>query len=218
MNHAEVGAAAAVLLSPAAVWLIRLRLWRARLLRRSPGRMALPPGSFMPALRVGSGRGPTLRTALRGATSERVEHATGSTCPGRPITRIIEYRNERALRSPPPTFRPNWPRTFGRFLGKRRRTRHPQDRALEESRKCLILFGLARFDVEALWTAKCRGNSGQCASDTRCGNVDQHRHTDVHGAAAPLSSPGRPRCTGRKDRFLRVRRGTRPRSPQTSPR
>jgi hypothetical protein len=47
---------------------------------RSPGRMAIPPGSSMGALRVGSGRGPTLRTAPRGARSGRMKHATGFIC------------------------------------------------------------------------------------------------------------------------------------------
>ena len=50
---------------------------------RSPGRMAIPPGSSIRALRVGSGRGPTVRTALRGAKSEWMKHATGFTCPSR---------------------------------------------------------------------------------------------------------------------------------------
>jgi len=59
------------------------RLGEVRPQRSSPGRMAVPPGSFTQALRVGSGRGPILRTALRGATSERVKHATGFTFPGR---------------------------------------------------------------------------------------------------------------------------------------
>jgi len=47
---------------------------------RSPGRMAIPPGSSLRALRVGSGRGPTVRTAPRGARSGRMKHATGFTC------------------------------------------------------------------------------------------------------------------------------------------
>src|SRR2546426_2183741 len=42
--------------------------------------MAIPPGSSIRALRVRSGRGPTVRTALRGARSERMKHATGFTC------------------------------------------------------------------------------------------------------------------------------------------
>jgi hypothetical protein len=50
---------------------------------RSPGRMAIPPGSSIRALRVRSGRGPTFRTAPRGARSGRVEHATGFTCSSR---------------------------------------------------------------------------------------------------------------------------------------
>lgn len=69
--------------------------------------MAVPPGSSMQALRVGSGRGPTLRTALRGATSERVVHATGPTCSGRVITRFIDDRSERAPQSSPLPSRPN---------------------------------------------------------------------------------------------------------------
>ena len=47
---------------------------------RSPGRMAIPPGSSIRALRVRSGRGPTVRTAPRGARSEWMKHATGFTC------------------------------------------------------------------------------------------------------------------------------------------
>ena len=47
---------------------------------RSPGRMAIPPGSSIRALRVRSGRGPTVRTALRGARSEWMKHATGFIC------------------------------------------------------------------------------------------------------------------------------------------
>jgi hypothetical protein len=50
---------------------------------RSPSRMAIQPGSSIRALRVGSGRGPTFRTAPRGARSGRMKHATGFTCPGR---------------------------------------------------------------------------------------------------------------------------------------
>ena len=50
---------------------------------RSPGRMAVPPGSSVRALRVGSGRGPTVRTAPRGAKSGRMKHATGFTCSSR---------------------------------------------------------------------------------------------------------------------------------------
>ena len=50
---------------------------------RSPGRMAIPPGSSMGALRVRSGRGPTFRTAPRGAKSGRMKHATGFTCSSR---------------------------------------------------------------------------------------------------------------------------------------
>src|SRR4051812_35363533 len=45
--------------------------------------MAIPPGSSMGALRVGSGRGPTVRTAPRGAKSGWMKHATGFTCPSR---------------------------------------------------------------------------------------------------------------------------------------
>jgi len=50
---------------------------------RSPGRMAIPPGSSVRALRVGSGRGPTLRTAPRGARSGWMKHATGFICSSR---------------------------------------------------------------------------------------------------------------------------------------
>ena len=53
---------------------------RGRALVRSPGRMAIPPGSSIRALRVRSGRGPTFRTAPRGARSGRMKHATGFIC------------------------------------------------------------------------------------------------------------------------------------------
>src|SRR5207237_3054378 len=43
--------------------------------------MAILPGSSMGALRVGSGRGPTVRTAPRGARSGWMKHATGFICP-----------------------------------------------------------------------------------------------------------------------------------------
>ena len=56
---------------------------RGRALVRSPGRMAIPPGSSIRALRVRSGRGPTFRTAPRGARSGRMKHATGFTCSSR---------------------------------------------------------------------------------------------------------------------------------------
>src|SRR5574338_320924 len=42
--------------------------------------MAIPPGSSLLALRVRPSRGPAVHTALRGARSERVRHATGLTC------------------------------------------------------------------------------------------------------------------------------------------
>jgi len=85
----------------ATVWLIAVREGEERPQCWFPGRMAVPPGSSMQALRVGSGRGPILRTALRGATSERVAHATGSTCSDRVITRFSDVRSERAPRSSP---------------------------------------------------------------------------------------------------------------------
>ena len=48
---------------------------------RFPGRMAVPPGSSLPALRVRSGRGPTTRKAPRGARSGWMKRATGFTRP-----------------------------------------------------------------------------------------------------------------------------------------
>ena len=48
---------------------------------RFPGRMAVPPGSSLPALRVRSSRGPTVRKAPRGAKSGWMKRATGFTCP-----------------------------------------------------------------------------------------------------------------------------------------
>lgn len=47
---------------------------------RSPEWMAIRSGSLIRALRVGSGRGPTLRTAPRGARSGWVKRATGFPC------------------------------------------------------------------------------------------------------------------------------------------
>ena len=63
----------------------------------SPGRMAIPPGSSMRALRVGSGRGPTFRTAPRGAGSGRMKHATGFTC--------LSRSDHQDLREPEPWLR-----------------------------------------------------------------------------------------------------------------
>jgi hypothetical protein len=72
----------------------------------SPGRMAIPPGSSERALRVGSGRGPTVRTAPRGARSGWVKHATGFTCPSGVTTGIDERLSPWLRRHSPPISRP----------------------------------------------------------------------------------------------------------------
>ena len=105
------GIAAAVLLSPATGWLIRRSGGRGEALDCDPqARMAILPGSSMRALRVGSGRGPTLRTAPRGAESGWVKHATGSTCPGGVTTRINERLSPWLRRHSPPISHPGPPR------------------------------------------------------------------------------------------------------------
>jgi hypothetical protein len=73
----------------------------------SPGRMAIPPGSSERALRVGSGRGPTVRTAPRGARSGWVKHATGFTCPSGVTTGIDECLSPWLRRHSPPISRPS---------------------------------------------------------------------------------------------------------------
>ena len=72
-----------VLLPAATAWTVTPAggHWELRL--PSPSGLAGPQGSPVRALRVGSGRGPTLRTAPRGARSEWVKHATGFTCSSR---------------------------------------------------------------------------------------------------------------------------------------
>jgi hypothetical protein len=54
----------------------------------SPDRMAIPSGSLLRALRVGSSRGSTLRTAPRGAGSGWMKRATGFIRPHGVITGI----------------------------------------------------------------------------------------------------------------------------------
>ncbi len=140
-EHAEVGAFAAVLLSPATVG-CSPRLGEERPQRESPGRMAVPPGSFTQALRVGSGRGPILRTALRGATSERVRHATGPTFPGR-----CDHQDQRSPEgaSPPnisPDISPGMSPPSRTPVRSPTEATHSQSTYCKKSRKCLIFFGL----------------------------------------------------------------------------
>ena len=147
----------AVLLPPAAAGTGSSTVRRVEELRhRSPNGLAGPQGSPMRALRVGSGRGPTLRTALRGATSERVEHATGSICPGRVITRITDAWDERAPPTSPLPNRPNCRRVEAAPERSRRNATHHQDREVEKSRKCLIFFGL-----RCVCVGEC-GGASQC--------------------------------------------------------
>jgi hypothetical protein len=140
-EHAEVGAFAAVLLSPATVG-CSPRLGEERPQRLSPGRMAVPPGSLTQALRVGSGRGPTFRTAPRGATSERVRHATGLTFPGR-----CDHQDQRSPggASPPnisPDISPGMSPPSRTPVRSPTEATHPQNMGCKKSRKCLIFFGL----------------------------------------------------------------------------
>jgi hypothetical protein len=141
--------------------------------------MAVPPGSFTQALRVGSGRGPTLRTALRGARSERVEHATGSICSGRVITRLIDARDVRAPQSSP---LPNLP-NCRRLQEAPERSRYGSD-ALPRyaQRKTAQVPDFLRFTallMGTLWRAKSRSMNGQRGPDTHCGNVNPHGHMQV---------------------------------------
>ena len=73
----------------------------------SPGRMAIPPGSSLRALRVGSGRGPISRTAFRCAASGRMERATGSINPTGVTTGICKRLSPWLRRRSPPIFRPD---------------------------------------------------------------------------------------------------------------
>jgi hypothetical protein len=72
-----------VLLPAATAWTVTPAggHWELRL--PSPSDLAGSQGSPVRALRVGSGRGPTLRTARRGATSAWMRRATGLTCSSR---------------------------------------------------------------------------------------------------------------------------------------
>ena len=86
----EVGARWPPFFSHLPPWLFAAREGVVRPRLRSPGRMAIPPGSSMRALRVGSGRGPTPRTASRGARSGWMERATGSIRPSRSDHRDLQ--------------------------------------------------------------------------------------------------------------------------------
>ena len=148
-----------------------------------PGRMAIPPGSFTPALRLGSGRGPTLRTALRGATSERVEHATGSTCPGRVITRIISVEGERAPLTPPLPNRPNCRRLQAAPERSRYECNAPLRYGAAEIAQVPDFLRFTPLGAAQMWRAKSCSLSHQQRSDTHCGNVNPHGHI-------PNSGPG----------------------------
>src|ERR1043166_1644945 len=145
--------------------------------------MAVPPGSSTPALRFGSGRGPTLRTAPRGATSERMEHATGSICPGRVITRINDAEGERAPRTPPLPNRPN----CRRFQEAPERSRYERDAPPRYRRPEISqvpdFLRFTQLLVGSMWRAKSRSLSHQHRSDTYCGNVNPHPRTQVDAAS-----------------------------------
>src|SRR3990170_2994463 len=142
--------------------------------------MAVPPGSFTHALRVGSGRGPTLRTALRGAKSERVEHATGPTCPGRCDHQDQRSRERASAPLISPDMSPGLSLSVRSFGEKPLKTAtHHQDTASTKSRKCLIFFGLRDWEVGLLWTGKSVSSIGNHGFDTPSGNVNQHVNTDI---------------------------------------
>jgi len=152
--------------------------------------MAVPPGSFTQALRVGSGRGPTLRTALRGARSERVEHATGSICSGRVITRLIDDRDVRAPQSSP---LPNLP-NCRRLQEAPERSRYGSDaHPRYAGDKIAQVPDFLRFTpllVGTLWSGKSRSLKTQRSPDTYCGNVNPHRHMQVGAWSGPFFYSG----------------------------
>ena len=86
---AEGGACAAVLLLVAAGGRAA-REGESGPRHRSPGRMAVPPGSSLPALRVRPSRGSTVHRAPRGARSGWMRHATGLTCSSGVTTGIVD--------------------------------------------------------------------------------------------------------------------------------
>src|SRR5262245_23763034 len=141
--------------------------------------MAVPPGSFTQALRVGSGRGPTLRTALRGATSERVKHATGFTFSGR-----CDHQDHQSPggASPPkisPDMSPEMSPPSRISVRSPTEAARQQDSKQEKPRKRLSFFGLRDFRVQTLWRANSRNYSEQRHYDTSSGNVNQHAHIGV---------------------------------------
>ena len=142
---------------------------------KSPGRMAVPPGSSLPALRVRSSRGPIVRGAPRGARSGWMRHATGLTRLSEVTTGINDCPCPWKPGQSPPISRPD-------RLPLAVPTRKPahvtncviQDRHLRKSRKCLISFGLR----DSVWTrcgasSHCGGGILGCSS-TKCGNVNPH--------------------------------------------
>jgi hypothetical protein len=180
--------------------------------------MAVPPGSFTQALRVGSGRGPTLRTALRGARSERVEHATGSICSGRVNTRLIDGRDVRAPQSSPLPNLPNCRRlqeapVRSHYGG----DAHPKYRCGKIAQVPEFLR-FTMFPVGTLWRGKSRSLNSQWSPDTRCGNVNPHRHMQVGAWGEASNSPIRPRYTGTRALDRVRRKGHRPSSRRTIPR
>lgn len=101
----------------------------------------------MRALRVGSSRGPTLRTARRGARSAWTRHATGLVGPSDVATRIIGRLSPCAsAASPRSSLRTRSPKAW---LRQRVPTLPLCDAAkyrdLREARKCRYLFGLRHF-------------------------------------------------------------------------
>src|SRR4051812_11854384 len=136
--------------------------------------MAILSGSSMRALRVGSGRGPTLRTAPRGAESGWVKHATGFTCPSR-----SDHRDQRtpeplvasALSPDIPlelaSRSPLKPGVAARILKQWHKDRHQRLR-----RKCLSFFGLHGSELIGCGKLTYSYHAAYPCSSTECGYVN----------------------------------------------
>jgi len=178
--------------------------------------MAVPPGSSMRALRVGSGRGPTLRTALRGARSERAKRATGF-ARIESLGRRDHRTPTRGVPAPPPRTRLAPTSRHPAETGSSGLA--PRNRALNivrdiRSRKCPYLFGLHQSAAGAMWTNKLRSRRHLPLLSTACGDVHFKLSTPTYPA---IRIPGPPRCTGSSARPRSARRGSRPRSRRTTP-
>lgn len=88
---------------------MRPREGRRELRLPSPSSLAGPLGSPVRALRVGSGRGPTLRTARRGAGSAWTRHATGLADSSRSVHPDQRTPEPLVRRRSPRNFRSNSP-------------------------------------------------------------------------------------------------------------